>query len=529
MRLAECLNQSDIRNLRKIAQRHTLDVPLYSKNSLLQEILARFCEPSYIAKRTEHLSAAANAALLEIALDAHETYTREEITALLARVQTPDETPQLLEELLSEGIVYATGSTGKQTYVCPSDIWRRLHRITADKLRQSVQTSVCEPRVFRHDAHTLARDAVTLLLFVARQTPRLTQDGVIFKRQQAQLLEILEVEEEPLAQPVGWRFGFGRRFHDYPDRLALLYDHLYAQGCLVETVDGLVAPADVCELYTKQPEDVRAHKLFRYWIQSYRTAIPSLPRLAARIAELTAKDWVYADSLFATLEGNLNDYYYEPKERVFTLRIMQMLVFTGAMMVGQGDADRQLYKLSAQGAVWLRGKAGDALQMQAQTEADLRRSSTLAIIQPTFEVLVPPEGDAVYGWDLQQLATLTQSERMRHYELTRESVYKALQAGWDEQRMLSFLRKIGAYELPGNVERTLIGWCQEFGRIKVEVCCVITCKDAATRAEIEQLAPLSQRVLGTLGDTALVLPSGDQAKIASTLQKLGYLVQVQDH
>lgn len=526
MRLAECLNQSDIGNLRKIAQRHTLSVPLYSKNSLLQEILTRFGEPTYIAERTEHLSESANSALLEIALDARESYTKEELLALLRRAEGKATATDLLDELMAEGIVFATGSSSKQRYVCPSDIWRRLHRITADKLRQTVQTSTCDPQMYRYDSYTMARDAVTLLLFVARHTPKLTQDGVIFKRQQSQLLQLLEIGEEPLPQTVGWRFGFGRRFHDYPDRLALLYDHLYAEGCLLETTEGLVAPSEACEVYTTLSEPERAHKLFRFWIKSYRTAIPSLARLAARIAELTAKDWVYADSLAQSVASNLSDYYYECKDQVFALRVMQMLVYTGAVMVGQGDSDRQLYKLSPQGALWLHGKAGDALQVQGMSESKTQNSTPLAVVQPTFDILVPAEGDAVYGWDLQQLATLVQNERMRRYELTRESVYRALQAGWDQERILSFLHKISMYELPGNVERTLIGWCEAFGRIKVGVCCMVTCKDAQTSDEVQRIAPLAARLLGTAGDRTLIFPAGDQAEIVTTLQKLGYLIQV---
>lgn len=522
MRLAECLNQSDIRNLRTIAERHTFAVPMYSKNSLLQEILSRFNEPNYIVKRTEQLSSGACSALLEIALDGREHYAHEELFALLKRAQPGVDSRQLLDELLAEGMVFATSNSVQSAYVCPADMWRRLHRITADQLRKSVQTSTREPVISRSDGVALARDTVAFLLYTLRNQPKLTQDGVIFKRQQLQLLQLFEVSEDPLPPSVGWRFGFGRRFHDYPDRFALLYDHLYSEGCLEESGTVLHVTNSASEAYLQRTEEERALRLFRYWLKSYRSAIKALPRLVTRIAELTAESWVYADSLFDALSDAVAEYYYEPKQQVFTLRVMQMLVCTGVMTQGLGEGDTILYKLSTLGASWLlRGVADDVLH----SPEDKRNVVALAVIQPTFDILVPPEGETAYGWDLQSLATLTQNDRMRQYELTRDSIYNALQTGWREDRILSFLRKISAYELPGNVERTVQGWCNEYGRVKVQQYCVVTCVDECVAAEVQKIAPLTARSSGKLGDTVLAFTPDAYPDIVATLQKLGYLVQ----
>lgn len=523
MRLAECLNQSDISNLRNIAQRHTLDVPLYSKNSLLQEILTKFAEPSYVAERADTLPVEVTSAVIEIALDSRERYPRAELMALLKRSQRSRAPEALLEDLLSEGILFACGGTRDPVYVCPTDVWQRLYTVSTRKLREGLQVATVDPLVQRDDGSALARDAAAFLQYAARHELRLTQEGVIFRRSQVQVLELFGVAEEPLPGSVGWRFGYGRRFHDYPDRFALIVDHLFAAGIIRESTQQLVVDEEGAAHYLRVEEEERAERLFRFWLRSYRIAIPTLPRLAARIAQLTAGQWVYGDSLMGIVEPDVGDYCYECAADVLRLRILQMLVVTGAMMVGQSAGDRYLYKLSPRGERWLRGKELEALVQAEAQPPDIQR---LAIIQPTFEILVPSVADGTFGWDLQALAELVQSEQLRTYVLTRKSIYRGLQAGWTQARIVEFLHRISAYEVPGSVERTVIGWCEEYGRVAVDVCCVVHCTDAATAAEVKAIAPLANRVQAGGGDQCLLFSPQDHDLVVATLQRLGYLVRV---
>ncbi|MCY0901192.1 MAG: helicase-associated domain-containing protein [Firmicutes bacterium] len=523
MRLAECLNQSDISNLRNIAKRHTLDVPMYSKNSLLQEILAKFAEPSYVSQRAETLPVEVTSALIEIALDPRERYPRAELLALLKRSQRLRAPEEILQDLLSEGVLFACGGTRDPVYVCPTDVWKRLYTVSTQKLREGLQVATVDPLVQRDDGCALARDAAAFLQYASHHELRLTQEGVIFRRSQMQVLELFGVTEEPLPGHVGWRFGYGRRFHDYPDRFALIVDHLYAAGLIVESAQQLMVDEERATHYLQIGEEERAELLFRFWLRSYRAAIPTLPRLAARIAQLTAGQWVHGDSLTEIVEPDVGDYFYECAQEVLRLRILQMLVVTGSLMLGQSAGDRFLYKLSPRGERWLCGREMEALAQASVQPPDIQR---LAIIQPTFEILVPSVADGMFGWDLQALADLVQSEPMRTYVLTRHSLYRGLQAGWTQAKIVEFLHKISAYEVPGSVERTVIGWCEEYGRVAVDVCCVVRCKDAATATEVRAIAPLAGRLREGSGDECLLFSPQDHDLVVATLERLGYLVRV---
>ncbi len=528
MRLSECLNQSDISRLRRIAVRQAISCSLYSKNALLQAILASHAEPEHLPTRLQSISGEALQAIQEIALDGRLSYAEEELFAVLQRVASgprpardqDNGAPSLLSELLEEGILFELGRPSRKTYVCPSDVWKRLSAITAQALRDGVQRYAHEPVLYRFDGSAMARDAVTCLLFFGRQDVKLTQDGVIFKRQQNQLLQLLEIAEEPLPAHTGWRFGFGRRFHDYPDRFALIYDHLCVEGCIIEEPQGqLRVDRDASAAYMSQTEDERSRALLLFYVRTYRSAIRTLTRVVARIGQLTARDWVYGESMLQALGDLITDYYYEPKASVFDRRIMQMLVCLGVLMKGQGENGAPVYKLSVPGA--LRLNQAEELDI---VEPD-QSMTPAAVIQPTFDILLPAESDSVYGWDLQQVAAAVTRDRMCIYRLTRDSVYAALQTGWTETGICEFLARVSDHRIPGNVEQTIRGWCNEYGRVSLLVCCVLHCRDEQTLADIEHFAPLCDRRIGRFGERTLAFSPDQLEDLSTLLKKLGYLVK----
>ncbi len=528
MRLADCLNQSDFTNLQKIAKRHALSCPLYSKNTVLQEILSRFFEPHYVEQRVQHVSPHAQKALEQLVLDGRTSFVKEELTGLLKDVCGEAETERkiavsVLSELIQEGFVFEHNSSSSVMYVCPDDVWKKLRENTYQILQSRVQKATMTPVFYRYDETAMARDAAVLLFFVAKQPIKLTQEGVIFKRSQQQITQLFEVSEEPLTPSNLWRFGYGRRYHDYAERFALLYDHLYGEGCLLEQEDGsLVVDKTRCDTYIKQSDEERAYHIFLYWIKTYRHAIKNIRRIVTQIAQVTGHEWVYAESLKAVIHGQMRDFYYESAEQVYELHVLQMLVYTGALMRGQGESGTSLYRLSKLGEKWL----CNAISFEADDDSEKQdMEDSLAILSPNFEILVPVGGDAMYGWDLQTMADLVKNEKWRTYQLTRDSVYRALLAGFDQISIVAFLTRIAAYEVPSNVIKTITDWCNEYGKVRMEISCVVTARDDATALEIERVQALRDRMVQRIGDHAFLFRVDDEGVVLSVLRKLGFMVQ----
>lgn len=198
-----------------------------------------------------------------------------------------------------------------------------------------------------------------------------------------------------------------------------------------------------------------------------------------------------------------------------------MMVCLGALSQGSLPGGAAVFSLAPLGVEWTLG--GEELAQQPEDDGN---EAARAVVQPNFEVLVPASGEASYGWDLQKIADFVQSGPMRQYRITRGSVYRALQSGWDGPRILGFLARISAYPVPGGVERTVQGWCSEYGRIEIQTLCVVSCADEDLARELRRFAPLSSRTVDAgLGERFLAFSPHDQEQIAGLLRQLGHLVR----
>jgi hypothetical protein len=113
------------------------------------------------------------------------------------------------------------------------------------------------------------------------------------------------------------------------------------------------------------------------------------------------------------------------------------------------------YRLTDTGA-WLLGLA---------PQPQFAESGGKLIVQPNFAVLaLEPISDVVLS-DLDQFAESQGGERVITYQLTRESMYRGQQAGWDAGRVLAFLEQHQNAPIAMNVRRSLEEWEQSHRRI----------------------------------------------------------------
>jgi len=95
-----------------------------------------------------------------------------------------------------------------------------------------------------------------------------------------------------------------------------------------------------------------------------------------------------------------------------------------------------------------------------RTDPAVHTFSEEVIIQPTMEILVPFDFDSVDLLNVGEIADLVQADMVSIYLLTRESVFRALQEGWDAEKILHFLDRISRHTLPNNVRMNIVGWAR---------------------------------------------------------------------
>ncbi|TCP58948.1 XPB/Ssl2-like helicase family protein [Tumebacillus sp. BK434] len=522
MRLSECLNSSSVDTLRKIAESYAFDCSLSSKNALMQEILSHFNNRKFIECAYAKLQEDAyKEAVSQLMLDRRETFSREDVLAMVRRTGegSPEDGQKQMQRMLGDGWLYCLNSKGgRQIYYIPDDLRRTMRDHLADSLKRRVRIAESAPIVYRDENMALQRDLALFLNFVSKNDIRITKDGTILKRVQQQILALFEIKEEPLGK-VAWRFGYGRRFHDYPDRFALIYDYCFSSGLIEETGEGELLATPAAAEWLLQPEKARAADLFRYWRLLYRRPIPQLKLCIATLAQTAKGDWVHAASMNELLTPYVGNYYYEQAELVMEQRIYQMLVHQGLLAHGQLADGTAVIKLTAFGREFL---LDEAVEIEEEPAELLTERTMPLIIQPNFDLLVPLESFERIAWELEELTELIRVDTMRVHRLTKKSVLRAFDFGWTCETVLDFLREESDGLLPGNVERMIEQWAAEFGRVKLYRAIVVECGDETTAADLQSLPELKPHVRLVLTPTHFLIADAGLPLVQAQLAKLGY-------
>jgi hypothetical protein len=526
MRLSECLNSASVDTLRKIAESYKFDCSLRSKNALMQEILTHFNNRKFIESAFSRLEEGSyKEAVSQLMLDRRETFSREDVIALVRRADlTGDGDDQKqMQRLLADGWLYRVSSKGGRQFFCiPEDLRRTMRDFLARNLKQRVRISTQAPIVYRDENMALQRDLALFLNFVGKNDVRITKDGTIMKRTEQQILSLFEIKEEPLGK-VSWRFGYGRRFHDYPDRFALIYDYCFARELIVETPEGeLLAGKNASEWLLKSEKE-RAEDLYCFWRLLYRRPIPQLKLCIATLAQTAKEDWVHVASMNELLKPYVSDYYYDKAETVMEQRIYKMLVHQGLLAHGQLADGTEVIKLTSYGRKFLLDEAVTIREEQDELTA---KQATPLIIQPNFDLLVPPESYERIAWELEELTDLIRVDAMRVHRLTKKSVLRAFDLGWTCETVLDFLREESGGLVPGNVERMIGQWASEFGRVKLYRAVVVECSDEGTASDLRSLPEVKPHVRLELTPTHFLIAEEGLSILQTQLTRMGYPAEI---
>jgi hypothetical protein len=352
--MADWLTYADIEQLRQLQRHYGGDVNTHSKHQLICSLLHRLGKSSELVRQMELLSQAEARFVELLVLDPSLSHTMEDLLAKgrAALGGNNGEPRSLIMAMLKRGWLFPGYSFRTQNlYHVPSDLRQEIIQYLTEPHRRPEHLLAGMPSVYRDEQFLLVEDLSHFLRFVGREVVRLTQDGAIYKHQQKQLFKELAVPEEPVSgkEP---RFGFGRRFHQYPDRFSLLYDYAYHQGYIREDEEGTLCLTEVGTGKMIDKED-EGKGLYRFWIRLYRRPLPHLPVLLRWVALLAHPGWIRLERVARAVHPWIAPYYYESEERLFD-RVVRMLVHLGVMRMGM-EGEETLVTLSESGVKWMQG------------------------------------------------------------------------------------------------------------------------------------------------------------------------------
>lgn len=185
--------------------------------------------------------------------------------------------------------------------------------------------------MYREEPELLSEDLILFLRYVQEHEIPLNNEGVMYRRNQLQILEKLHISEALVGK--GWRFGYGRRFKDYPNRLSLLYDYASHCGWIRENTDRLILTT-AGETFLAEERREPMMQFVYFWLRLYKGPIPNLLSLAYWI-ERCSREWVTASSLYDRMSSLIKPFFYDTPESIFEERILRMMLHLGMVRLGE--------------------------------------------------------------------------------------------------------------------------------------------------------------------------------------------------
>lgn len=359
MNLADMLTFADIGQLTTIASHYQCECKRNSKHELIQSILVTLNRSEFIGQQIRCLSVDDLRFLNAILFDSRSYFNVEELIAIIRqtsfqnveeeRIKDQSKTQssrEVIARFKKSGWLF-NGMTQHTRYLfqIPQDLKERFRKELGSYLKSTVIYTE-EPTIYREEQGLLVEDLLLFLRYVHQQEIELNQEGTMYRRNQQQIMYIFHITE-PLLSKGGWRFGYGRTFHTYPSRLALIYDYAFQMNYIEEMGHRLkVTPMGMERLEQGKHEGLV--QIFRYWLRVYKQPIPNISSLVFWIGHC-AREWITLSSLHESLGWLIKPYYYDTSQTIMEHRVLQMMMHLGLVRIGGTEEEGPVIKMTLWG------------------------------------------------------------------------------------------------------------------------------------------------------------------------------------
>ncbi|MCS1350998.1 hypothetical protein [Mechercharimyces sp. CAU 1602] len=338
MDIARLLTFADIEQLNKIASTYECNVNPHSKRDLIQSLLFRIGDPTFPEREWSTISFAERRFLQLLYFDTRRHYSLEDLIGKgRIALRDLDGSPRALVAVsLRKGWLFP-GTTARNRYLyhpARDLIARMLHSFLWNG---SDQHEMITPNVYRSEESLLEKDLLLFLRSMQESTLPLSAEGAIHRHYQKSILQSMSVTEQLLQSP-RFRFGFGSRYHLYPDRFSFIYEYALYKGYIQELAQkevGLTSDGYTRSLAGEGGEDF---ELLSFWIRLYRGPIPHLSLILRWIDYASYQRWVPLHQLKKISEDWLDAYYYLSVEGLWE-KIIEMLLHLGVIWWGESGEE----------------------------------------------------------------------------------------------------------------------------------------------------------------------------------------------
>jgi hypothetical protein len=359
MNLAEMLSYADIADLSRIAKNYACECNGNSKNELIQSILIAVNHREVFDQQIKALSWEEIRLINYLIFNPRLKFGLEDLLAIAKQAKFTLNDGEIwnprdiISKFKQRGWLFNGHSQQtKYLFYVPVDLKQKFIVALHGKFKHNLNFLSNDPAVYRDEQTLLMDDILIFLKIVGQQNLQLSADGYMYKRYLQMILEAFNVSEAGVAK-TAWRFGYGRRYKEYPSRFSFIYDYCYFQDLIIEDHTQLrLTESGQQKAAAGRKEDML--QVYRFWLKLYKSAVPNIVSLVHWTDRLS-QSWVTAASLSEVIGPLIKPYYYDSAASIFENRLLQMMMHLGLLRLGDDMNHGKVIQVSKLGSSLIQG------------------------------------------------------------------------------------------------------------------------------------------------------------------------------
>jgi hypothetical protein len=400
-------------------------------------------------------------------------------------------------------------SWGEQLFILPEDgfsVWHSLLLMDEREDHVTLEDEL-EPILIRGtSSRGLAQDLFHLLTFAASNMLPLTHKGTLHKKQLMKLLEIVKAStDEVYNLPLTYHFS-----EIYGLKLAVLIDASLRMRLIQSSAEQLELCKTGLEAWLQLSFEQQQTQLYQLWKSYYYPAAPWLQHCIYAMEKETPGKWCSVESVIKDImhtrafeengsHNNLWQTWISPLHEFGWLELSK---------------DRT-------GGLWFRWMIETEAAPLEHSMIEHKEPGPCLYVQPDFELLLPPTVPPYVEWEVAGFATLTGSDLVRTYRLTKESFHRACESGGNWEGIHKFLKKYSLFEVPNNVQVTLEQWGKQYGNRYFAEVVLLRCNNVELAQRIAESNKCSTYIQDWLGEMDFLVQGDRVTEFRKQLEQMG--------
>ncbi|MCP1306005.1 helicase-associated domain-containing protein [Paenibacillus tyrfis] len=424
-----------------------------------------------------------------------------------------------LAGLLRRGIVFSFLKTwGEHLYLMPEDgfaCWQTvLFPDLPSELGEAPGSAGLSPVPAFPGEPNLAHDLFHSLVFAAEQGLKLTKNGTLHKKLLQKLSERVRLREEAL-EPLSLKYAYA---DTYSPKIALVLDMLLRLRLIVSEDVELKLGVEAVDLFLDQPLAAQMRRLYGVWKVLSLPASAWLQHAVLLLERVNGGTWITAEQLLERLEAfGLLSGALEGGERAERTRYLLRLWLEP--LAALGFLEQSSDPICGPGAYRWTFSLGLRDEPAGEDEAE----DGGFMVQPDFDILVPPDVAGKVRWELCCLANLVTRDQVSVYKLSKESVKRALENGRTAAEICDFLQRHALYGVPDHVRLSIGQWAKPYGKTVFTQALLLRCGDDETARTVAKLPAASPYVKEMLNGRDFLIAAEDAKPLTVVLEKAGFM------